>query len=394
MKNLFTFIVALFMATSVYAQDFIIQGGDKPATVYSKAESSIHCAYDNTDTATPSMVTCETAQGFIGYLMKSGKAFSNGNFMNYKGKLYRTLKLSNGAVNKFIIPEGVTISKIEIIGYCNGKEGTNSYFANLTVEESSERTIDVYSSDGTKDILNRHTFVKNEKNWDVMQDDPEVITIDGLSLKDCFYLKNGGSQPCIIINLYKAVKGSDSKSVSVGSEGYITHAASFNVDYSAIGLEAYAVKYVNGTLSYKKIDGIVPANTAVLLKGEAKEYTLTVSGGAATKVDTDLKVADGKTTGAANIYCLANKTSNGVGFYQVASTVTIPANKAYLEIATPASTLAKYYSIGIGGNTTGIQAIQQNSVKADGIMYSLSGQRVGKDYKGIVICNGKKIIKK
>lgn len=112
-----------------------------------------------------------------------------------------------------------------------------------------------------------------------MQDDPEVITIDGLSLKDCFYLKNGGSQPCIIINLYKAVKGSDSKSVTVGTEGYITHAASFNVDYSANGLEAYAVKYANDKLTYNKIDGIVPANTAVLLKGEAKEYTLTEAGG-------------------------------------------------------------------------------------------------------------------
>lgn len=116
-------------------------------------------------------------------------------------------------------------------------------------------------------------------------------------------------------------------------------------------------------------------------------------GGAATTVDTDLKVADGETKGAANIYCLAKK-NNVVGFYQVASTVTIPANKAYLKIGTPTSTSAKYYSIGIGGNTTGIQAIQQNSVKADGIMYSLSGQRVGKDYKGIVICNGKKMIKK
>lgn len=107
-----------------------------------------------------------------------------------------------------------------------------------------------------------------------------------------------------------------------------------------------------------------------------------------------MKVADGETKGDGNIYCLAKKASNGVGFYQVASTVTIPANKAYLKIGTPTTTPAKYYSIGIGGNTTGIQAIHQNSVKADGIMYSLSGQRVGKDYKGIVICNGKKMIKK
>lgn len=107
-----------------------------------------------------------------------------------------------------------------------------------------------------------------------------------------------------------------------------------------------------------------------------------------------MKVTNGETKGNGNIYCLANKASNGVGFYQVANTVTIPANKAYLEIGTPATTPAKYYSIGIGGNTTGIQAIQQNGVKADGIMYSLSGQKVGANYKGIVICNGKKMIKK
>lgn len=198
------------------------------------------------------------------------------------------------------------------------------------------------------------------------------------------------------INLYdiKVTPATSSDKVTITDAGFATFAASYPVDYSANGLEAYAVKYADGKLSYNKINGIVPANTAVLLSGEAKEYTLTVSGGAATKVDTDLKVADGKTTGAANIYCLANKTSNGVGFYQVASTVTIPANKAYLEIGTPTTTPAKYYSIGIGGNTTGIQAIQQNGVKADCIMYSLSGQKVGANYKGIVICNGKKMIKK
>ena len=180
-------------------------------------------------------------------------------------------------------------------------------------------------------------------------------------------------------------------SITITDAGFATFAASYPVDYSANGLEAYAVKYADGKLSYNKINGIVPANTAVLLSGEAKEYTLAAAGGAATTVDTDLNVADGTKKGATNIYCLANK-NNVVGFYQVSSDVTIPANKAYLEIN--ASTSAKYYSIGIGGNTTGIQAIQQNGVKADGIMYSLSGQKVGENYKGIVICNGKKMIKK
>lgn len=191
-------------------------------------------------------------------------------------------------------------------------------------------------------------------------------------------------------------KYSVNEKVTITDAGFATHASKFAVDYSnrTDGLEAYSVSYSSSSkeLTYTKIDGVVEAGKAVILKGKG-DYVLEASSETATVTETGLKASDGNKTGADNIYCLANK-SKGVGFYQVATGVQIPANKAYLEIATPASTLAKYYSIGIGGNTTGIQAIQQNGVKADGIMYSLSGQQVGENYKGIVICNGKKMIKK
>lgn len=191
---------------------------------------------------------------------------------------------------------------------------------------------------------------------------------------------------------------STATSVAIGeAAGFATLAPSFAVDYSnrGDGLVAYSVSYNSSSneLTYKKIDGVVEAGKAVILKGKGN-YILEASSETATVTETGLKPSDGNKTVADNdnIYCLAKKASNGVGFYRVATGVAIPANKAYLEINEPTS--AKYYSIGIGGNTTGIQAIQQNSVKADGIMYSLSGQRVGKNYKGIVICNGKKMIKK
>lgn len=187
---------------------------------------------------------------------------------------------------------------------------------------------------------------------------------------------------------------SSSSSVTIGDAGFATHASAFAVDYSnrGDGLEAYSVSYSSSSkdLTYTKINGVVEEGKAVILKGKG-DYVLESSSETATVTETGLETSDGTKTGAENIYCLANK-NNIVGFYRVANTVTIPANKAYLEINTP--TPAKYYSIGIGGNTTGIQAIQQNGVKADGIMYSLSGQKVGPNYKGIVICNGKKMIKK
>ena len=182
--------------------------------------------------------------------------------------------------------------------------------------------------------------------------------------------------------------------LTIGSEGVATFAASYPVDYNANNLEAYSVTYdaTNNKLSFDKIDGVVAANTAVIVKGAAGDYTLAKATATATVTDTGLKASDGKTTGADNIYCLANK-SEGLGFYQVSSSVTIPANKAYLEI--PASAGARtFYSMEFGGGTTGINAIQANGAKANAAIYSLSGQQVSKAYKGIVIVNGKKMIQK
>ena len=48
----------------------------------------------------------------------------------------------------------------------------------------------------------------------------------------------------------------------------------------------------------------------------------------------------------------------------------------------------------IKGIPTGIKTIKASDAKADGVYYNLSGQRVGADYKGIVIHNGKKMLRK
>ena len=182
--------------------------------------------------------------------------------------------------------------------------------------------------------------------------------------------------------------------LTIGTEGVATFAASYPVDYNANNLEAYSVTYnaTNSKLTFNKIDGVVAANTAVIVKGAAGNYTLAKATADATVTDTGLNTSDGKTTGAENIYCLAKK-SEGLGFYQVSSSVTIPANKAYLEI--PASAGARtFYSMEFGGGTTGINTIQANGAKANAAIYSLSGQQVSKAYKGIVIVNGKKMIRK
>lgn len=368
MKNLFTFIVALFMATSVYAQT-------ETATV-KEWNFSNWAAADLTENKTiDGLSVYATAEKKM--VIDASKKTVDGVKYTQRFKLSGTGNVANeSSLNRVISFEVTGPCDIYIVAAHAGK----------STDASRPLVIASYTDNDFTSLAELDRITYNYGN-------PISSTVKYTGTKTAKILIYSGNSG---INLYdiKVTPATSSDKVTITDAGFATFAASYPVDYSANGLEAYAVKYANGTLTYNKIDGVVPAKTAVLLSGEAKEYTLAAAGGAATTVDTDLRRSDGNKIGAENIYCLANKTSNGVGFYQVKSGVTIPANKAYLEIATSASTPAKYYSIGIGGNTTGIQSIHQNSVKADGIMYSLSGQRVGKDYKGIVICNGKKMIKK
>lgn len=380
MKNLFTFIVALFMATSVYAQG-----------TYAVANGEIF---------TPGYKISKVPNITAYYMANDGNVFNAGkktdNWADKDFENYASIKTGDAA--KF---DG----KTEPTGAYLKFEPTNDGTIIVGIQIDKFKELCLVGADFAR--ITDYTYNLPSGAGKESQTLGTNNKTDGTTVDNCLTTKSNGTVTFKVKagNTYYLMalgskigffgfKYSVNEKVTITDAGFATFAASYPVDYSANGLEAYAVKYADGKLTYNKIDGVVPANTAVLLKGEAKEYTLAVSGGAATNVDTDLKVANGEKKGDGNIYCLANKASNGVGFYQVSSSVTIPANKAYLEIATPTTTPAKYYSIGIGGNTTGIQTIQQNGVKADGIMYSLSGQKVGENYKGIVICNGKKMIKK
>lgn len=80
---------------------------------------------------------------------------------------------------------------------------------------------------------------------------------------------------------------------------------------------------------------------------------------------------------------------------------TIAANKAYLKIPTsPGSKLNIVFAEDENkqdeeqqGETNSIRNIANNNVN-NNVVYNMNGQRVGSDYKGLVIVNGKKIIKK
>lgn len=85
---------------------------------------------------------------------------------------------------------------------------------------------------------------------------------------------------------------------------------------------------------------------------------------------------------------------------------TLAAGKAYYRIRrdqdklakaikeNPAAAKAIFFNFGGNGETTGINGIENEAKKNDGIMFNLAGQKVQKSYKGMVIMNGKKFINK
>lgn len=82
-------------------------------------------------------------------------------------------------------------------------------------------------------------------------------------------------------------------------------------------------------------------------------------------------------------------------FVHAGANARINAFRAYISVPTTALSTAASRSIDIDfGGTTGINEIQNAQSSSAAATYNVAGKRVGKNYKGVVICNGKKMIQK
>lgn len=200
-----------------------------------------------------------------------------------------------------------------------------------------------------------------------------------------------------IRNLKIEAEGVKQESLTIPSSSFATYAAYYPVNYTELGLKAYAVKLKDDKkgVEYKEISGVVPAGVAVLLKGEAnKEYVLDKAEGG-DPVSTDLKASDGTSISNDETTLYALSTVDGVtAFYPVKKKASsIPAKRCYLEVKNTSASKAAFYSLGTNsGETTGISSVENKVEKADAPVYNLAGQPVGKGYKGLVIKNGKKFV--
>lgn len=187
------------------------------------------------------------------------------------------------------------------------------------------------------------------------------------------------------------IKVSADAAITIGAAKYATFSNNRATDFSETDITVYTAKVNGNYVTLTKVeDGIVPANTGVVLFSEtADTYEVPFTTTENTLDDNDLLVSDGKVKGdGSTIFALANK-SQGVGFYRVKDEVAVPADTPYLTIEAAAREF-----FGFGSETTSINGALsiKNGASVDAPVYNLNGQRILKPAKGLYIVNGKKAV--
>lgn len=150
-----------------------------------------------------------------------------------------------------------------------------------------------------------------------------------------------------------------------------------------------ATKSDANSVSLKKVSGnVIPANQGVILYSATPGKKQLINGGTSSAdFSGNILKATGsnKVTADDNTFALLTDEQ---AFAKVEKGTDIPANKAYIETEAGAK-----LNVVFDGEVTGIKSVEKanNTVQSQ---YNLAGQKVGNNYKGIVIVNGKKIIRK
>ena len=189
---------------------------------------------------------------------------------------------------------------------------------------------------------------------------------------------------------FEIVEAKEIPGITITAAKYATFIAPVAVTIPS-EVTAYSCAEVDGTtLTLTEIETTIPANTPAILyaeggyTGESLGYSNanpaenTNTAGLLTGVYADTEISEG--------YVLVNR--DGAKFVVVDGTpATVPANRAYLTVPSGVKEFALE-------DATSIAKVVPAFGSDNESIFNLAGQRVGSDFKGIVIKNGKKQLNK
>ena len=184
--------------------------------------------------------------------------------------------------------------------------------------------------------------------------------------------------------------------VSIGTSGMLAFCYDRALDFSTTDVKAYKAKVEGGQVKLTKIsDGIVPANTGIVLAADENSYEIPVA-----TSDPSISFSDNEMVGllvrtqvfwnpSTDVY---NYILQG-GEFKKASTGFLKANRAYLSTSynVTAAGARDYMEIVFEDEPTAIRGIENGELRMENSFYDLQGRKVAQPTKGLYIVNGKKV---
>ena len=183
------------------------------------------------------------------------------------------------------------------------------------------------------------------------------------------------------------------KAQEVTEVGWTSMYLDYNYTLSIGAVAFYASKAEGNTITLQPIQGVIPANTGVIIKAP-KESTLcitkTTETPTTTITDNLFRGVTEDTDNPGDVYVLSPETTESNPVFQNYTGAKLGANKAYIlksDLGANASNTLRFV---IGGKATGIETVSADDTITTAT-YNMAGQRVSDDYRGLVIKNGKKM---
>lgn len=191
---------------------------------------------------------------------------------------------------------------------------------------------------------------------------------------------------------------SNSYPVTIGSSKYAAFCSNCALDFSGTEVKAYKAKVDGGKVVLTKVDE-VPANTGVILYGDADDYDVPVIASAAAVTENELIGVTTRTlveweTGGDGKY---NYILQNGQFKKAAAGGHLKANRAYLHTSYDVTSAGArdYLEFSFEGEeeTTGVNEVTTTNLTNNTNEYfNLAGQKVLNPTKGLYIVNGKKVV--
>lgn len=302
----------------------------------------------------------------------------------------------NKEINGYINLNGYSVLRVNVNEFDSSKNKQFRALANnntVTITMTGDETLMPFSLDRCTSLKNswEGLGVQNVTSIDFIGEYQAVNTESPFAIaaskgSNVSYDRNFTmNQPCTVClpfaltadELAKVGKAYTLSAVS-GSKATFTPAAA---------IEAYTPYLLIPSADGKLLEEIAATKDIADVPAEAKT---SVSGGYSF-VGT-LQAKESVKTEGVEVYGFS---ANEGKFVHASANASIDAFRAYISVPSTALSTAASRSIDLDfGGTTGINEIQNAQSSSAQATYDVAGKRVGKNYKGVVVSNGKKMIQK